>query len=123
VFLKHLIRKFMKECGSKIKQQDCMFLDRQIVQRNKVGEVLKFGQTEATILETSVMELSKVMVFTFGLMVRATQASGYRTRCRVKATSSGLMVETLKVNLKTELCMDGAFTLGKTAVATRATIV
>ena len=113
----------MKEGGSKIKQQDCMFLDKQIVQKSKVEEVLKFGQTEATILETLVMELSKVTVFIFGLMDRATLESGYPTRCQVKATLSGLMVETLKVNSKTELCMDGAFTLGKTAVATRATIV
>lgn len=113
----------MKECGSKIKQQDCMFLDKQIVQKSKVEEVLKFGQTEATILETLVMELSKVTVFTFGLMDRATLESGYPMRCQVKATLSGLTVETSKVNSKMELCMAGAFTHGKMDVAMRAIIV
>lgn len=113
----------MKECGNKTKRLDCTFLDRQIVQKNKVEEVLKFGQMEATILETSVMELSKVMVFIFGRTVRATLVTGYLMRCQVRETSSGRTVETSKVNSRTELCMAGAFTLGKTDVATKATIV
>lgn len=86
-------------------------------------EVLKYGQMEATILETLLMELSKVMVFTFGRTVRATLVNGYLMRCQARETSSGRTVETSKVNLRMELCMVGAFTLGKMDVATKVTTV
>jgi hypothetical protein len=92
---------FMKECGNKIKRPVFVSSANRIALRNKAEKELKFGLTEAIILEIFQMELNKVWEFTSGQMVLDTKVIGLLTKCQGEVHLSGPMVVTLKVNLKT----------------------